>query len=224
MVGESWASFAVVFTAFFASHSILIRPPVRPVLDKLLTPRGFSAAYSMLSLIMLWWLIEAARTAPYVELWAWAPWQNWVPIVLMMPACLLLAFGVAVPNPFSFGGMHNEQFNPEHPGLLRWVRHPILIALFLWSAAHLVPNGNLAHAILFGAFALFSLLGMKLIDRRRKNEMGEDWERLLSAAHASPLRLDNRSLAFGLRVLVGFLLYGFLAMLHPFFTGVSLFL
>jgi uncharacterized membrane protein len=93
--------------------------------------------------------------------------------------------------------------------------------LFLWSIAHLVPNGNLAHVILFGAFALFSLAGMKIIDRRRRREMGEDWSRLLhsaKAAHLNPLSSPGSTL---IRLLVGLFAYIFLAHLHPYFAGVN---
>ncbi|WP_035898055.1 NnrU family protein [Labrenzia sp. DG1229] len=220
MIENGWANYTAAFAVFFASHMVLIRPPVRPVLVRLLTPRGFSAAYSLLSILILWWMIEAAQAAPYFELWSWAPWQNWVPIIAMLPVCLIAVFGVAIPNPFSFGGTNNEIFNPQKPGIVRWMRHPILVAMFLWSVAHLVPNGNLAHVILFGAFAIFSLLGMKLIDRRRKREIGEDWSRQLNASKAAHLtQLSNPGGTLS-RLLVGLFAYVGLAHLHPYFAGV----
>ncbi len=221
MIENGWTNYAAAFAVFFASHIVLVRPPVRPWLVTALTQRGFTAAYSVLSLAILWWLIEAAQAAPYVELWAWAPWQNWVPIVTMLPVCLILAFGLGIPNPFSFGGTHNDRFDPQRPGIVRWIRHPILAALFLWSAAHMVPNGNLAHVILFGAFAIFSLLGMKLIDRRRQREMGADWSRLLEASRQSA---REGKVPFGntiLRLALGILIYAAISHLHPFFAGVD---
>lgn len=221
MLENGWGNYAAAFAVFFASHMLLVRPPVRPVLVSLLTPRGFSAVYSLLSLLILWWLIEAARSAPYVELWAWSPWQNWVPVVVMAPVCVILAFGAAVPNPFSFGGVHNDRFDPVRPGIVRWMRHPILAALFLWSAAHLVPNGNLAHVLLFGAFAAFSLIGMHLIDRRRQREMGSDWSRLVSIARTAPAPIDVSARGFKVRLFVSALLYAFLAGFHPYFAGVD---
>nr|WP_299880523.1 NnrU family protein [uncultured Sulfitobacter sp.] len=39
------------------------------------------------------------------------------------------------PNPFSFGGSRNAQFDPAHPGLVRFMRHPLLVALALWGHA-----------------------------------------------------------------------------------------
>lgn len=221
MIFGSWTNYIAAFAVFFASHMVLVRPPVRPVLVSTLTPRGFSLAYSLLSIVILWWLIEAAAAAPYIELWGWQPWQNDVPRAVMLPVCVILAFGVAVPNPFSFGGVNNSRFNPEKPGIVKWIRHPVLMALFLWSAAHLVPNGDLAHVILFSAFALFSLLGMKLIDRRRQRELGDQWSALLAASRNASARKAISLRALFLRGSAALLAYGALALLHPYFAGVD---
>lgn len=67
-----WAEFVLAFGVFFASHSIPVRPPVRPWLVSRLGAGGFHLVYSLLSLAVLGWLITAAGRAPYVELWTWA--------------------------------------------------------------------------------------------------------------------------------------------------------
>ena len=221
MVATGWFNYIAAFAVFFASHMVLVRPPVRPWLVALLTPRGFTLAYSVLSVVILWWLIEAAKNAPYVALWSWAPWQNWVPILMMVPVCLILSFGLGRPNPLSFGGWKNADFDPQHPGLLKWIRHPVLAALFLWSAAHLVPNGDLAHVLLFGSFALFSLLGMVLIDKRRQRELGSSWHTLVAAVgRARPLRTGLYSESV-VRLVAGLMAYLGLAALHPWFAGIA---
>ncbi|MES0811086.1 NnrU family protein [Roseibium sp. SCPC15] len=221
MLENGWMNFTAAFAVFFASHMVLVRPPVRPVLVRLLGQRGFSIAYSALSVLILWWMIDAAQTAPYVELWSWEPWQNWVPILAMLPVCLIVAFGVAVPNPFSFGGLHNDRFDPDHPGLVRWMRHPVLVALFLWSTAHLIPNGNLAHVILFGAFSLFSLLGMKIIDKRRQREMGDDWHKLQQATRNAGLPSALPTMNALVRLVLAVIVYMALAHSHVYFAGVN---
>ena len=104
----------------------------------------------------------------------------YVPLTKMLPVCLIIAVTIGRPNPFSFGGARNERFDPSRPGIVRVTRHPLLLALALWAAAHVAPNGDLAHGVLFGTFAAFALLGGCLIDRRRQREMGTGWHRLLS--------------------------------------------
>jgi uncharacterized membrane protein len=54
---------------------------------------------------------------------------------------------------------------------------PLLLAL--WSGAHVAPNGDVAHVVLFGLFAGFALAGMGMADRRKRRLMGDaEWTRL----------------------------------------------
>jgi uncharacterized membrane protein len=213
-----WLEFAVAFAVFFISHSLPVRPPLRPVLQATLGRCGFTLAYSALSLAVLAWLIMAAGRAPFVPLWDWAPWQVYVPLVTMLPVCLIVSRAIARPNPFSFGGARNERFDPDRPGIVRLHRHPLLLALGLWAAAHAVPNGDLAHVILFGTFAIFALLGMRLIDRRRQSEMGEAWQVLRAAVAKAPFWHFVGPLP---HLAIGVLVYGGLIWLHPMVIGVS---
>ncbi len=218
----AWAEFAFAFAIFFASHSIPVRPPVKPWLVQRLGATGFSLLYSALSLAVLAWLILAAGRAPFVQIWPWAPWQSQVTLVLMLPACLLLAASVARPNPFSFGGRANETFDPAHPGVVRWTRHPLLAALALWAVAHIVPNGDLAHLILFGSFAAFAVLGGRLVDRRKRREMGEAWQALTARVGQTPFIPRPASYPVAvIRLAAGLGLFLGLLWLHPMILGVD---
>lgn len=218
----AWAELFLAFTIFFVSHSVPIRPPVKPWLVARVGGTGFTLLYAVLSFVVLAWLIAAAARAPFVELWPWAPWQSQVTLALMLPACLILAISIARPNPFSFGGSRNDSFDPMHPGVVRWIRHPLLAVLALWAIAHLLPNGNLAHGLVFGTFAAFALLGSRLIDQRKRREMGDDWQRLAIQVQGSALIPKPSShgtlivrLALGTGLFVG------LIWLHPWILGVS---
>ncbi|WP_353476794.1 NnrU family protein (plasmid) [Salipiger sp. H15] len=218
----SWAVLALAFAAFFLSHSVPLRPPVRKFLEARLGARGFSLAYSAASLAVLVWLVAAADRAPFVPLWDWAPWQSAVTLCLMAMACLLFTASVARPNPLSFGGRGDARFDPARPGLFRVIRHPLLMVLALWSSAHLVANGDLAHVLLFGTFFVFSLMGGRMVDRRRRHEMGEDWSRLVVAMRkAPPWRTELTWPEILLRMLAGAGLYVGLIALHPLVIGVA---
>jgi len=217
-----WAEYAAAFAAFFATHAVPVRPPVRPWLVARLGSRGFTAAYSALSLAVLAWLIGAAGRAPHVPLWPWAPWQAWVPPVAMVAVCAMVALAVGRPNPFSFGGGAAARFNPARPGIVGWTRHPLLAALALWAAAHLIANGDLAHALLFGAFTAFALAGMPLVDRRRRREMGADWDRLRTQVRVAPrLHAPVSWTVLGLRLASAAGLYAGLVAVHPLLFGVA---
>jgi uncharacterized membrane protein len=215
-----WVEYALAFAAFFLMHSLPIRPPLRPWLVARLGRMGFTVAYSALSLGVLAWLIVAAGRAPYVGLWDWAPWQNHVVLAAMLPVCLILALAIARPNPFSFGGARNATFDPARPGIVRLTRHPLLLALALWAAAHLLPNGDLAHAILFGTFAGFAVLGGRMVDRRRQCEMGKRWHDLRRVVAATPIT-PALTADTALRLVLGLLLYAALIWMHPIVIGVS---
>ena len=215
-----WNEFAFAFAAFFLTHSIPIRPPLRPWAVARLGHAGFGIAYSALSLAVLAWLIAAAGRAPYVPLWDWAPWQNHVVLAVMLPVCVILSLAIARPNPFSFGGAQNDRFDPASPGIVRLTRHPLLLALGIWSAAHILPNGDLAHVILFGTFAGFAMLGGRLVDRRRQREMGQRWHDLRAALSECPASLSLTTDTL-LRLAAGLMLYAGLIWLHPLVIGVD---
>lgn len=208
-----WGEYAAAWAVFLLTHAVPIRPPVKPWLVALLGRAGFGMAYSALSVGALVWLITAAARAPYVELWPRAEWQNHITLAAMALACLVLALALGRPNPFSFGGRHNDRFDPERPGIVGLMRHPVLAALGLWSLGHIVPNGDLAHVLMFGGFAVFAGLGMGMIDRRRQHEMGaEAWQRLL------PVR-TLRGAGQPLRWLAAALVLWGMVLLHPVVIG-----
>jgi len=169
-----WAELIAAFVTFFASHIVPARPPIRGWLRGVLGHGVYIAVYSTISLAALGWLIVAAGRAPYVELWAFAPWQLWVPNIAMPIVCVLVALGAGAVNPFSFAGRAPERFDPAKPGIAGLTRYPVLWAVVLWALAHAVPNGDLAHVLLFGVFAAFGLIGMRMFDRRKKRAWGAD--------------------------------------------------
>lgn len=173
-----WGLFIAALITFLLTHAIPARPAIRGRLIEALGQKGYFAAYSALSLMVLGWLIVAAAQAPYVEVIPPLGVFRWVPVLVMPVVCWLAVAGLSIKNPFSFGGMGQRPFDPDNPGILRTTRHPILVALLLWAMAHLLANGSLSHVILFGLFAGFAAIGMVLIDRRNQRKMGAEWARL----------------------------------------------
>ncbi len=184
-----WAEFFIAGALFLLTHRVPTIRSVRARFVEVFGIRGFIIGYSLLSLAMLAWLIVAAGRAPYVEVWAPAAWQAWVPNVVMPVAVLLIVFSVGAPNPLSFGSSDPSKFNPARPGVVGVARHGLLWGLALWSASHLIPNGDLAHIILFGVFFMFSIYGMRVIDRRKQRELGQArWNELAHATSFWPLQ------------------------------------
>lgn len=218
-----WTEFIAAFATFLLAHMIPSRRSLRARLVARLGESGFMLAYSLLSALLLAWVIVAAGRAPYVPLWDWAPWQLRVPQTGVLIACLLVAFALGRPNPFSLGGARNADFDPSRPGVLRLTRHPLMLALAIWAAAHIVPNGDLAHVIMFGSFTAFALAGIVLLDRRNKRRLGRQWDALRSALSTTPRRppLPGRRRADLMRVLAGLAVWAVLLLLHRPVLGVS---
>lgn len=131
---SDWIEFLLAFAAFLGAHVIPARPRLRARLIATFGRRGYVMGFSLLSLALLYWLIVAAGRAPFVSLWDHAIWQRWL-VNMAMP----LAIAVAVLAP-GMGGL--------------------ILAFVIWSAAHLVANGDLAHVILFGVMLVFALAGL----------------------------------------------------------------
>lgn len=131
-MGE-WIEFAAAMGCFLASHVVPVR--LKALLTGALGRRGYVIGYSLLSLLLLGWLIAATGRAPYVELWPQQVWMRWL-VNMVMPVAILL--GVA-------GGMLG-----------------LMTAFLLWASAHLIANGDLAHVILFGLLLLYAGFGLVL--------------------------------------------------------------
>ena len=210
--------FFLALSLFLLSHSIPARPAVRERLAGALGERTYVLLYSALSLGLLAWLISAAMRAPVVPLWPLEPWQYYVPILLMLPAFILFAGGALSANPLSIS--FRRGFDPARPGFVAVTRHPILWGFALWSFAHVVPNGDLVPAIMFGGFGLFSLAGMALVDRRKRRQMGEEWQRLAARFPVVPFTGQRPAPgALLIPVLAGTFLYLALLHLHPLLFG-----
>jgi uncharacterized membrane protein len=228
-LAAGWGEFTAALAIFLISHILPARPPVRRFLHAALGARGYTILYSAISLAIFAWLIGAAGRAPRVQLWDFEPWQLWVPNMAMPFACLLIAYGIGAPGSFSIAGKSGATFVPERPGIAGITRHPLLWAVTLWAAAHIVPNGDLAHAVLFGLFAAFGLAGMAALDRRRRREWGAAlWAK--RSAHTSLVPflavLAGRFRGAGLgldpiRAAAAVALYVTLLLSHPAVIGVS---
>lgn len=175
---DGWGEFLGASLIFLVSHALPARPGIRIRLASLLGRRAYLVVYSLVSLALFAWLIVAAGRAPYVGLWHWFPQGIWVANILMALALLLVVGGTAIANPFSLGGLAEKPYVPGNPGILAATRHPVLWALVLWSAAHLMANGDLAHVLLFACLGVFSVAGMLAMEQRSRKRTGTQWSQL----------------------------------------------
>jgi uncharacterized membrane protein len=228
-IWTGWSELVLAFALFVISHMIPARPVARAWLVRHLGKTAYLVAYTGLSILMFGWLIVAARRAPYLSLWDPAVWQGWVTNIIMPFVCLLLAYGIAAPNPLSIASRNGTIYDPERPGIVGCTRHPVLWAAALWASAHVAPNGDLAHVIVFCMFAALGVFGALLIDVRKQRSFGAaEWTRLSARTSFVPLvalftgrwRPSLHRLDF-FRLFAAIVLYFSLLMLHGPVIGVS---
>lgn len=207
---------------FVASHSLTNIGAVRRPAERALGRRGFIAAYSLLSLLLLAWVIAAFAAAPVVVVWPQEPWMRLVPLLAMPLASVLVFAGLTAPNPFSIGP-GGRGFDPDRPGVLRLTRHPVLWGLGLWAGAHLLPNGEVAALLLFVPLLAMAAAGPALLDAKRRRLLGADWPRLAQRTGGG-LACDWAALvreAGPLRLAGGLGLYALLLALHQPVIGIT---
>lgn len=107
--------------------------------------RGLFAALIVLGLLLMTF---GYRAAPYVALYTPPDWTVHLNNLLMLGAVFL--FGMSMSK-----------------GRTRaWLRHPQLSSVVVWSAAHLLVNGDLASLLLFGGLGVWALASIALINAR----------------------------------------------------------
>ncbi len=215
--------FLLAVLVFFAAHVLPAATGLRAAAVARFGRRPYVAVYSLVSLAAIAWVIVAARAAPYIALWPSGPATALVPLIAMLPATVLFVAGAAMPNPLSVsfrGGLPPA----DASGLARLLRHPILWAFFLWAGSHLVANGDLVGVILFGALAVFSLAGMRRLERRAGARLSAaDFAAAQAFTGGGPgrrLRLAASPRGL-LELLAGLVLYAALLHLHGPVIGIA---
>jgi len=174
---------------FFGLHLV---PSAVKLRRKLVTSLGevkYTGLYSIGALLGLILIIYGKSTAGYQPIWVSPVWSKDVVIVVMVISFLLLAAADMKSN------------------IKRFVRHPMLLGVALWSGAHLFANGDLASMLLFGSFLAFSLF-----DIFSANIRGA-----VKQERVYPFTKDAGTIFTGLVAYLIFIKY-----LHPYLIGVSI--
>ena len=217
---------------FVASHFLLSGDPVRAALVEHLGGRLFRGLYAAVAVAAIAWMIVAYADAPIVPLWPRAPALDWVPVLVMPVALTLVVAGATTPSPTTPVPLRADGQAPTDPvpigGILTVTRHPVLWAIALWAASHLMATGDMASLIMIGGLLVLALGGMRHIDRRRETELGSAWGPVLlttsavpfAAALAGRTQLDWSGIGWW-RPALGLALYAALLAAHEWALGVS---
>lgn len=177
---------------FLGIHSIsIVSPALRARSVAAMGTRGWRGLYSLISglgFALTLYGFHLARQVP-VMLYVPSDWMRYPTMLLMLPVFPLLV-AAYLPGRISAA-----------------TKHPMLIAVMLWGAAHLLSVGLLADVLLFGAFLVWAVC-----------------DRLSFNHRPSPVIKKRPAGRFNdlIAVIVGLALYALFAMwAHQQFFGVS---
>lgn len=176
------------FALFVAAHIVPASPAFRERLVGGIGMTAYKIVLSVLSVFALLMIGLGYARADYVHLWDPVASGRIAAAVAMAAAFVLLAAAYAPAG-----------------NIKRFVRHPMLLAVALWAAAHLLNRGDLASLVLFGGFGLYALFAIGSAERHGK----------VPPPDPRPLWRDGLAVAIGLAVFAG------VAHLHEWLFGVA---
>ena len=219
--------------AFVGGHFVLSSAPVRGPAAGTRGEPMFRGFYSLLMIAALVWMIDAYRFAAHVKVWDAGVVAEPVMYVFMFFAAIFFVCSVTTRNPTLAGMDMMPGSAATSRGIYAVTRHPMLAAIALWAAGHLLVRGTAAGLLFFGGMFVLAAGGMAHIDARRRAKAAAgndpDWASFEAGTSRAPFRaiLEGRArLSLGdigwLRILGGIVLFA--AMLYGHGPVVGLYL
>ena len=200
------ANFAFVGSHFVMSHTL------RRHIEAVIGRKFFPVLYSLVSLAIFAWIIAAFRAAPTGDLPGSGDYSWIIATVILIPA-LVLWTGSFVRNPAMPMPGANEAARAEPKGVFAVTRHPMMWSFALWALSHLILFYSWRTMITAGAMGFLALYGSHLQDRKKRAQMGEDWELWESRTSYWP-RWHRLFSAGGLVWAVALIVWVFFSWLH----------
>jgi uncharacterized membrane protein len=194
-MSASFAPVIIATTAFVLSHFVLSFSPVRGAIAGRIGEQAFLLLYSLVAVATFTWMCIAYGRAPFEDLWGDPRWARWLSVLVMPVATVMLTCGIGTANPgaIGFGNLRAPDRGPV--GIQKITRHPIMMAIAMWSALHLITNGDTASLILFGGMLILTVGGILHIEIKKRARGGEAWARFAAVSSVVPFAaiLDGRA-------------------------------
>ena len=212
---------------FLISHLGISSTSFRPVLIERFGRNGYLAAYSIVAVLTLGFMILSYADRP-VSPYLWVPSQaHWWSTYVLVGFSFVLAVGAfSTKNPTSVG--KEGELGTEPRGVICITRHPFQWAVVLWVAGHMTANGDVASLIFFGTFGLISGFGTYLIDTRMAREQEDAWRVFTARTSNVPFGAIAAGRAtlhwkdLWLPIVLGLAVYAAVFVSHGWITGAGL--
>ena len=160
------ATVALLWAGFAATHVGLSSVGVRRALAGRIGERPFQGLYSLVALGFFVPLVRMYFAHKHDGRWLWlverGPALHATMYVGMGAAFVLLVASLVRQSPAGI-----VPGDPEPRGVYRITRHPLVMALALFGALHMIPNASAADMAFFGGFVAFGLVGAWHQDQRK---------------------------------------------------------
>ncbi len=146
---------------FFGIHMLPFYPEYRAQLiekidNDMIDAEGlYKVIFGIISLLGLIFIGIGKGSMEYIGLWSTPIFFRYITLVLI-PVAFILMVAAYMPN-----------------NIKRYVTHPMLTGVIIWGATHMVVNGDVAAIILFGSFVVYSVVAIKLANRRQYDKNSE---------------------------------------------------
>lgn len=209
--------------AFAASHMALSSLSLRPRLVAKLGEGPFLLLYSVVALAIFVPLVSVyfgnKHAGPHLWSLAGVPGLRVLVHVGMGAAFCLLVAGLLRPSPASV-----SPGRARVGGVYHVTRHPVLMAIGLFGALHLlVVSVDAAELAFFAGFPLFTLLGARHQDQRKLATAGDDFRRFHASTPFLPFSRPSGVLAVvreqPLAIVLGVVVTVVLRWYHPSLFG-----
>ncbi len=172
---------------FFGIH-LVPSTGIRSTLVNRFGEDPYKGIFSLVSLAGFVLIVYGFSQTEFIAFMDPQPWGR-TAAFWIMPVAIILLVASNTPN-----------------NLKRFVRHPMLIGITLWSASHLAANGDLVSTVLFAVFGTFALLDIFLVEQGGRYQpakpVSPGWDLLT--------------------IVVGLLLAGLVFYFHDYLSGVPL--
>jgi uncharacterized membrane protein len=155
----------------------------------------YKIIFSVISLVGLIFVGIGKGSMEFIGLWDTPAFFRYIAVILILMSFILMV-AAYTPN-----------------NIKRYVPHPMLTGVIIWGVTHMLVNGDVVSLILFGSFVAYSVMAMKLTNRRDQDKSSEQ-----DAQESFPVVKDA--------IVVGIAMLGFLLVLwlHKFLFARAVFL
>ena len=205
---------SLAIALFVISHVAIARGGLKALMIERLGKPVYLAVYSLVSVVLLGWIVRELLATPRVELWQSPDWAYGFALALSGAAFAVLGAGCATANPLSVS-FRKVGYDPKDPGIVGWVRHPVLLGFGLWGAAHVPANGDHAALLCFGGVVVFAVVGACAVSRRVRRNLGPAELETLTPGRGA---LDRNAVIGGG---AGLVVWALFLIAHPHLFGVD---